>query len=217
MPKITFKNTREFERQVKAEIIRRMRRVFRRSEFLLDQQAEILQEAFASSSEFQSLSGNLKGVFGFTDTEVANLGRILKLLVPGGNDITVKRVKTAGNDMAIILDWVDFDKLKAHEYAEHALTRLDKDGNVIGITDVISWVEWLEEGVTIAGYQFVRPNAANAKFSRSGEGLMRISGGRPFMFEPTRIFERIAKLEAAGRGSFLRRGFGVVVDREARG
>jgi hypothetical protein len=118
--------------------------------------------------------------------------------------------------MALILDWVDYDKLKTHEYAQHALTKLDRDGTVVGVTDIVSWVEWLEEGVTVAGYQFFRPNRANIAFSRSGEGLMRHSTGRPFVFEPTRIFEKIAKLEAASRGSFLRKGFGVVVSREAQ-
>jgi hypothetical protein len=213
MPRIFFTNVNNFERSIRAETIRRMRNVFRKSAFLLDAQAEILQKAFASSAEFKALSGSLKGQFGFTDAEVANLNRILDLLVPGGHDITVKRVKTSGNNMALILDWVDFEKLKMHEYAEHALTRLDKDGNEIGVTDIVSWVQWLEEGVTIAGYQFFRPNRANIGFSRSGEGLMRVATGRPFSFEPTRVFERIAKLEAAGGAPFLKKGFGVVVTR----
>lgn len=210
MPRVTFR-TREFERDAKLAIVRKMRRVFQKSAFLLDEQAEILQQTFASSEEFQSLSGRLKGQFGFTDAEVANLDRILRLLVPGSHGITVKRVKTTGNRFSIILDWADYAKLRDHDYAQHALTKLDAAGNVVRITDVVSWVEWLEEGVSIFGYQFFRPNSTNIAFSRSGEGLMRPRDGSSFVFEPTRVFERIAKLED---GKFLRKGFGVVLRRE---
>ena len=212
MPKITFRDQQKFERQVKAEVIRKMRRVFKKSEFLLDEQAEVLQRAFANSEEFQALSGRLKGQFGFTDEEVAQLDRVLTLLVPGSHGVTVKKVKTSGTSFSIMLEWADYDKLKDHEFAQHALTRLDAAGREIGVTDIISWVQWLEEGVTIQGYQFFRPNAANAAFSRSGEGLMRPRAGGVFTLEPTRVFERIGKLE---NGSFLRKGFGVVLRREA--
>lgn len=221
MPNFFIRDPGKVEADVKKAVLAKMRRVFRRAPFLLDQQAEILQQTFENSNEFQGLFGSERGKFGFTDQELTQLPRILKLLVPGGgNQITVKRVKTQGQSLQLILDWVDFEKLKTHEFAQHVLTRLDQSGRVVGITDVVSWVEWLEEGEVFRGFQFFRPSSRTGSqgganpvaFSRSGEGLMRPSQGSFFRFEPTRVFQRIAKLE---NGKFFRRGFGVLVQREA--
>lgn len=209
--KIEIKNTSSLDAQIKKALGAKMRRIFTKAgPPLLKKQAEILSQTFANSREFQDLSGRFLGEFGFTPQEVANLNRVLSLLVPGGNTITTTSIKATGNDFLMVLDWVDFEKLKNHEFAQHVLTKLDKEGNEVGVTDIVSWVQWLEEGELFRGFQFFRPGGRNAAFSRSGEGLMRKTTGNFFVIEPTRVFERIAKLE---KGTALKKGFGILVQR----
>ena len=215
MAKITIKNQNQIEAAVKRALLAKMKKIFTNGKFLLDAQAEILRDIFANSEEFNALKGKLQGEFGFTDEEVRNLDRILDLMVPGANEITVSKIKTGPGEFIMSLEWVDMKRLQAHEFAQHELTRLDETGKVVEITDIISWVEWLEDGATIKGYQFFRPSRAKSAagidpgiFSRSGQGLMKKSNSNFWTFEPTRIIERIAKAE---NGDFLKKGFGLLV------
>lgn len=211
MAEIRIKQQGRIKGQVQRAILEKMRRVFKAGDFLLNEQAIVLRDAFASSAEFRALGGRLKGEFGFTDDEVANLDRILSLMIPKtGQPVTVSTVKTSGNKLSMLLEWVDFAQLKDHEFAEHALTKLDSAGQVVGVTDTISWIEWLEEGATIRGYRFFRPRGNTARFSRSGEGLMTISRSNFWTFEPTRVLESIAKRTDV---KTLRKGFGILVKR----
>lgn len=205
--KFEITNLATIEKKVQQAILQKMRRVFKQGDKLMLDYAQVLQKTFLNSKEFKDLGSSLVGEFGFTPEEVANLQRVGDLLVPGNNPVTVSSVKSQGDSFYMQLEWVDFAKLKEHEYARHALTRLDADGHVRSVTDVVSWVEWLEDGVTVRGYYFTRPNEVAAKFSRSGEGLMRKKEGSLWVFEPTRIFERISQLD---KGEFLRRGFGIL-------
>lgn len=219
MPTIRIKYENRLEAQIKRAIRAKMKRVFDNSEKLLLGQAEVLRQKFQNSKEFKDLSGKLVGEFGFTPEEVQKLDRITDLMVPKGNEITITKIKTGPNLFLMQLDWVDFRKLKEHEFAQHALTKLDQSGRVERITDIISWVEWLEEGASVIGYQFFRPGtgvarlegggrAAAAQFSRSGEGLMRRTSAGFWTFQPTRVFERIAQEEKA---DFIKKGFGLLL------
>lgn len=213
---VVIKNLNQLESTVKKSVMNRLKKVFEKGDVLLNEQAEVLRQVFANSEEFRSLKGKFKGEFGFTDEEVNNLDRILDLLVPGNNEITVSKIKLGPSQFIMSLDWVDFKKLAAHEYAQHELTKLSATGSVVSITDIISWVEWLEKGATIRGYQFFRPSGpagveGKTAFSRSGEGLMKEKSGSAWTFEPTRIFERIAKEEENGK--FIKKGFGLLVRR----
>lgn len=220
MPEIIIKNQNLLDAAIRRAFQEKMRRVFTKGKFLLNEQAEILKNVFANSEEFKSIKTKFKGEFGFTDEEVANLDRILELLVPE-NEITVTKIKLSSGQFLMSLEWVDFAKLKAHEYAQHKLTRLDEAGQISEITDIISWVEWLEEGASIKGYQFFRPSQLRAKkggadpkaFSRSGQGLMKEANSNFWTFEPRRVFERIAKEED---GDFLKKGFGILVRKLAK-
>jgi hypothetical protein len=219
MAEITISNQSSVESAIRRAMERKMKKVFLAGKFLLTSQAKVLRDTFANSEEFTALKGKLKGEFGFTNEEVTNLDRILDLLVPGG-EITTTKISTGPGQFLMTLEWVDFAKLKVHDFALHELTRLDETGQVIDITDIISWVEWLEEGATVRGYQFFRPSAGGAvggadpsAISRSGEGLMKKSEGDFWTFRPTRVFERIAKSESA---DFLKKGFGILVKRRAK-
>lgn len=207
MATITFDKSR-FESQIQNVILKKMKKVFVKTDALLNQHAEVLKKTFADSDEFNSIKTKFKGEFGFTDVEIANLDRILTLLVPGGNNITVTKRKITNDEFFVSLEWVDFKQLKAHEFAQHELTRLDATGNIVEITDIISWVEWLEEGATVRGYQFFRPTGRTVNFSRSGEGLMRQSRSNFWTFAPTRVFERISKLDP---NETIGKGFGILV------
>jgi len=216
MPQITIKNQARISGAIKKALQTKMKKIFSKGSFLLDAQAQFLQTQFANSEEFRALKGKLQGEFGFTNEEVKNLDRILDLMVPGKSEITISKIRTGPNQFLMSLEWVDFKKLKAHEFAQHELTRLDAAGRVVDITDIISWVEWLEEGATIKGYEFFRPSRARSgtidskAFSRSGQGLMKRTDSNFWTFNPTRVFESIAKAE---NGKFIKKGFGLLVKR----
>lgn len=202
-------DTNKIDRAIKKAIRNKMARIFRASEELMKLNAEVLRDTFRDSAEFRDLSGRLVGEFGFTPEEVSNLDKILELMVPGNSNITVSKLNI-GKTYSFILEWVDYDKLKKHPYAQHDLTRLDRDGSIIDITATVSWVEWLEEGESIIGYRFdpVGNRGFAKKQSRSGEGLMKkTTGGGAWVFEPTGILHRIAEMED---GKLLRRGFGLL-------
>jgi hypothetical protein len=200
-------NSKDIEQQVEKAIRRKMKQVFRESEKILYQNAVALRDTFKNSSTFMDLKNRFRGEFGFTPDEVVNLDRVLELMVPGGNDITITKL-TFGKEYSIILDWVDYTKLKAHPYAQHELTKLNENGNVESITDIISWVEWMEEGASIFGYYFTKGNVVSNKYSRSGLGVMKPSPGGLWTFQPTRILEAIASAED---GKFIKKGFGVLL------
>jgi len=204
--------TKKLKQQIRMAINKKMKDVFLASEPLLQKNAEYLRDTFKSSSEFGDLKGKLVGQFGFTPEEVAQLDRILDLLVPGSNKVTVTRTKYGQDEYSIALEWVDMSQLKAHPFAQHDLTTLDETGSVTGVTDTVSWVEWLEEGVSVIGYYFSKVPASSksrsvANRSRSGAGLMKKSQGGVWTFQPTRVFEGIAKME---NGKFLKKGFKLI-------
>lgn len=213
MATIKVNNKQELEFQIQKAIKRKMDLVFDDGKKLLIEQAKVYRDKFANSTEYQNIKTKFVGEFGFTPQEVAGLDRILDLMIPGNNDITISFFDKVGTSQFLILEWVDFEKLKKHPVTQHELTRLNKDGNVIGITDIISWIEWLEEGVTVAGYSFFKPNQNNVGFSRSREGLMRKAGGF-FSIEPTRILK---KIESESNINVLKKGFGLLVKRHGKG
>lgn len=198
-------NGRNFGAQVKRVLALKMAKVFDEGiDVLLQKIANDLRTFIASSSEFKNLSGRLVGEFGFTPEEVANLDRILDLLLPG-NQVTDIELITNSRRSVAILKWVNFDRLRIHPFAQHDLTKGHPDN--IQLTETISWVDWLENGATITGYSFSRPNAIEKESSRSGEGIMRADDGI-WTFQPTQIFKR------AGNSinvSEMRRGFGIVL------
>jgi hypothetical protein len=210
MARIIVRNIGEVTEQIKKVATKKMGRIFdsSQSKSLLQEQAEVLKDFFAKSPEFAAIKTSLVGEFGFTPAEIANLDRILTLLVPD-NDITKTSTETIGSAKLLILEWVDFNRLKEHPFSQHVLTKLDSTGRVIGITDIVSWIEWLEDGVTIRGFQFFKPNFTNIARSRSGEGLMREIPGSLFKIEPSRIFQKIEK--NIKKLSILKKGFGLVV------
>ena len=210
----------DLERQVKKAIDRKMRKAFTKGgEDLLTRYARVLRNTFANSTSYKDLKGRLVGEFGFTPTEVQNLDNILSLFVPSKSNpiVKIRTTDRRSSGFSMMLEWVDYPKLKDHNLAQHVLTRLDEDGNVVGITDVVSWVEWLEEGATIRGYTFTKPGGThggkNTKDrSRSGKGLMRKDGGI-WTFQPTEILKNLAQGEDE---RFLKRGFGLLLERYAK-
>lgn len=212
MARFRITNERQFERFLDQEIQKRMNEIIRRSDDFLFKQAELLRDRFESSNEFRDLSGRLVGEFGFTPEEVRNLSQILTLLVPRSNDVTTLKITQRGGVSLALLEWVDFDKLKEHPFAQHDLTRLNPRTGQFELTERISWVDWLENGAVVRGYNFERVsgNSPAREFSRSGQGIMRLSRSGFWQFQPTKVFENIGK--TFSRSEF-RRGFGVVLRR----
>ena len=62
------------------------------------------------------------------------------------------------------------------------------------VIQVVSWIDWLENGVTVRGYDFDPNVPLNRRiFSRSQQGLMKENPGGMWQFRPTKLFERTAK------------------------
>jgi len=161
---------------------------------LLFKEAERLAVQLRDTPEFQELkTPMLIGQFGFTPAEVARLDDLLGVVAPSANtEITNVKKSLSGKRKSIVLNWVDFDKLKGHQVAEHPLTRINpRDQSIIDDGQVVSWIEWWEEGVTIRGHIFTRGNQFSQPFSRSLQGLMQERSGGTFAIRPTRVFERL--------------------------
>lgn len=210
MAKIIILDQQTLEKNIKSAIDRKIDRAFKRGgKVLIQRQAEILRDMFANSKEYNDIKTGLVGEFGFTNEEVTNLDRILTLMVPGANNVTFGTIKTGfGSDKSILLEWVDFEALKEHQFAQHPLTRVN--GPLVrGITAIVSWIDWLENGVVVRGFEFSDVNAKNKRFSRSGEGIMRPLENNIFEIKPSRVFERIGK--EAGQNLILERGFSIII------
>jgi hypothetical protein len=207
---VSSRNRRKFASDVKRILADEMALVMKEgAPILLEQIAINLKDSIAASLEFRSLKTRLQGEFGFTDAEVQDLNRILFLLVPGfDSDITNIEIKLAANRSSAILQWVDFEKLRNHPFAQHDLTKFEE--GQFKLTRTVSWVEWLEEGVSVAGYRFFIPTGKGRKFSRSGQGLMKKTRSGFWTFEPTKLFESTAN---KFNEEFARRGFGIVLQR----
>jgi hypothetical protein len=198
---------RDFEKQVKGIVNEAMTKTFAQMGALLLRESEILTEKIAQSPDFNSLKGKFVGEFGFTTEEVAQLDNILQVIKNNG-PVTQISVKAGARHKTAILQWVDIEALKEHPLAQHDLTRLNPNTGQFELTETISWVEWLEEGETIRGYQFFKVTGGKfAKHSRSGQGLMRQIPGGLWQFEPTKIFETTGKRFNVKN---LKRGFGLI-------
>ena len=206
-------NERQLRKVILNAIDVKLAEVFTRGgSILIENQAKFLRDAFKNSSEFNDIKTKFVGEFGFTPEELSRLDRILDLLIPGSNDITVGEIKTGIGTKSILLQWVDYEKLKQHDYAQHELTKLDSSSGGFSITGVVSWVEWLQEGVSVIGYEFSPVNARNNKFSRSGEGIMMQSEGT-FVLKPTRIFDKIAASSGPALKNIIKNSMGIILQK----
>lgn len=212
MANIKVINEQQFDQALKKEIGKKMQNIILNSDKFLMKQADILRDQFQNSQEFRDLSGKLVGEFGFTPEEVRNLKEILTLLVPGNNRVTTLKVTQSSSKFSAILEWVDFNKLKDHPLAQHDLTRVDSQTGQFKLTETISWVDWLENGAVVRGYNFseVGGNSPGRAFSRSGKGIMRESKSGFWDFTPTKVFDSIGKKFSEAE---FKRGFGVVLRR----
>jgi hypothetical protein len=163
-----------------------------RMDTVLFQEAERLANRVRNSPEFQKLKRPvLIGRFGFTPEELARLDDLFPIIAGGDRQITNVEKSVTGRSKRAILNWVDLEKLKAHPIAEHPLTTFNPQTRAFEVSQVVSWIQWWEEGVTIRGHIFTRGNVVNSPFSRSGFGIMQRRDGSLFAISPSRIFERI--------------------------
>jgi hypothetical protein len=168
-----------------------MRLAIARMDKILFEEAEKLADRVRESEEFKALkTPTLIGQFGFTPQEVANLDNLFPVIQGGDKSITNVKVKTMTKIKSAILNWVDFAKLKDHPVAEHELTSFDARSRTFSVDQIVSWIEWWEEGVTVRGHIFTRGNELNRSFSRSGLGIMMPRSGGFFLLRPTMIFQK---------------------------
>ena len=183
MARLFLRNPADAERQLKRILDRKSKQMLADFRKYLNDLKDILGERFAQSEEFNRMKGSLKGEFGFTDQEIVELDGIINTIK---NDRDVTRV-SVGPDR-VMLEWGDFRVLKDHPNAKHPLTRLNPKTGLFEIIQIVSWVDWLENGLSITGYTF---EEKGGRFSRSKEGQMTESSGL-FRLPRTKIFEKIA-------------------------
>jgi hypothetical protein len=201
-----------FAREIQSHVRSIFSRAIDESRDLVFRESEMLAEAILQSEEFNSLQGRLAGEFGFTPEEITDLPRIGQLLIPGTDrNITNIEIKNNTQRNSIVLNWVNFDNLKKHPLSQHDLTRFNRSSGSFEVQQTISWVEWLEEGVTVRGYVF-DPGRTNSPPSRSAAGLMVQRSGGIWVYRPTQLFRDLGRKFDDQR---LRRGFGVIIRRIA--
>ncbi len=155
-----------------------------------------LVHKIATSPEWNELTSKLIGEFGFAPYETSKFNEALTAIIPSLNDNTaisnIEILSRPGNGIKkAILNWVDWNQLAWGDIGEHKLTHWDSKSKTFQTTSIVSWLDWLEDGVIIAGYDF-EPDIPFSKrfFSRSKEGLMK--EGALWSFAPTKLFERTA-------------------------
>ncbi len=202
----------QFSSNVKSKANDFMMRIFKSPQMqkFLFEQSNFLTTQLSNSSEWSALHNQLIGEFGFTPEEVSRLNEILPFIETGSN-ISKVEISVSTNRCFAVLQWVDFEELKNHPLAQHALTRRGENiGSGWDIISYVSWIDWLENGETIEGYSFI--DKAWGAYSRSGKGIMKKGG--LWQFEPTHIFEQISsKLDKKQ----LEKGLGVVLRSKGQG
>jgi len=184
MARVTLSDPGGFERKLKEIINNKQKQVIKDLEKYLVKVNEMLGDKFAESKEFKDIKGSLRGEFGFTDSEVTDIDRVINIIK------TDKKItKIRANRDTVVLEWIDFDALKNHEVAQHDLTKLNSKTDAFEVVQTVSWVDWLENGLSITGYAF---EDGGGKFSRSKEGRM-VEGTGLFKLPRTKIFDKIAR------------------------
>lgn len=202
---ITIKD-KNINRLVQRQVMNQLGRAIggRRMRSVMQRQAALLSRSYVEGEDFQALKGSLVGEFGFTPEEVGQLDGVFGVLSDDPS-ITNIEVIVSPKLASIILNWCDYDEFAKHPVALHDLTR-NVGGAGFQTIQTVSWVEWLEKGVTVRGYEF--DPTGRGKYSRSGFGLMREGHGM-WAFAPTFALEK-----AAGSVDFeshLRKGLGAVL------
>jgi len=184
---------RHADREIKDLVSKRLDVALESTRKLLFTEAARMTHEILGSSAWSALTGRLVGEFGFTPWEVDDLIEITRYMLPGVTKMTTLDAKIGVGNRYVILNWVDFEALSTSPFAMHELTKFNKKTKHHDVTQVVSWVDWLENGVTVRGYEFDDDiTIKNSIFSRSRKGLMKATEGGMWSFEPTNIFHKTA-------------------------
>jgi len=194
------------DRVLKKAVIDHFRKQFKRIHSLFEKEVKLLAMAFATSEEFKAIKSKLAGEFGFTPEELSGLDRVIDVLK---NDASVTNIEimAGAGVQEIMLNWCDIERLKVHPVAIHKLTKYNGETRSWELTDVVSWIEWLEDGATVRGFNF--DPTMRGKWSRSGHGMMYPREGGMWVFNPTKVFERLP--ETINSAANIEKGIGLVL------
>lgn len=201
MNEISITNLSKLENKIKKVMNKKTNQLVRDLEEFLINVNELLGNRFAESKEFNEIKTSLRGEFGFTSEEVAELDEIINVIK---NDKSITRIRANSN--RIILEWVDFEALKKHPAALHPLSKKQKGSNKFDVSDVVSWVDWLENGLSITGYVY---KEEGKKASRSESGVMRRSS-QTFRLRKTKVLEKLAKTITKTK---IKAGIAVIIEK----
>ena len=194
----------ELNRKLFRIVEKKQKQLLKDFEKYLVRQNKILGDKVLKAPEFRQIKGSLKGEFGFTDEQIDALNGIINTIK---NDQDITRIVVGPDRVA--LEWVDFEALKAHPIAQHKLTQFNPETKQFDLEQIVSWVDWLENGLSITGYVF---EEGGGKFSRSGEGRMQ-KGNGVFRLPKTKMFETIAQ---SVKDKEIISGISVILSKKAR-
>jgi len=156
----------------KAEAI--AKKVAKQAEIGFKKKIDELNKSFLNSSDFKKIKTSLVGEYGFTPEEVSSLDNIVDAM----NRSTVTK---SGSDYFVV-EYVNLAELYNQPESQHQLSAKSRAG------EVVSWAQWLEEGVSVFGFSY---SDKNSDSSRSGKGVMEAGGS--WKIRPTRAFSNLAK------------------------
>lgn len=148
-------------------------------------ESEIITQQLTSSSWWQGLTGDMRGEFGFTDAEMANIKGVEGIMAHDPSITKIIKSGSVGSEKQVTLYWVDFARLMQNPMAIHPLTHWN---NGWELTYEVNWLGWLEYGATIHEYVYnPRPKKEDGK-SRSNEGIMVMNPGSMWRMIPSKVF-----------------------------
>ncbi len=204
---------REMKSKIKEIIGKKMDAAVPVVQDLLFKKAVEMAADIHSSPEWGELTGKLVGEFGFAPYEMQKFSEVIKMLIPLNSPVVKLEVMAGVNNKYAILHWVDWQKLAWSDAAQHYLTHWNGKSRSFEVDQIVSWIEWLEEGITVRDYIFDDHIGPKSRFfSRSGQGLMRHAEGGLWHFAPTKLFERTAHTFDIGS---VKRGIAQVFKRKA--
>lgn len=169
-----FRNLDQFENFVTKKAKSFAKKIAKQAKLDFKKKIDKLNNSFLNSSDFNKIKTSLVGEYGFTPEEVSSLDNIVNAMNRSSNIVD--------NGDSFIIEYVNLSTLYNQPEAQHQLSGRSNSG------EVVSWAEWLEEGVSIFGFSYSDKESAS---SRSGKGVMEEGGS--WKIRPTRAFSNIAK------------------------
>jgi hypothetical protein len=174
-------------------------------------ESDKITKLITESPDWKSLTGDMRGEFGFTDAEIANVKGLEAVMAHDPRVTSIMKTGGAGGIKEILLKWVDFQALLDNPMTNHPLTHWD---NGWQLTREVNWLNWLENGITFHEFEYEPNPTPEQGKSRSGQGIMVPDPGRIWVYPPTNLFHN---LPFQYNSALFMRNVGIVLRKRMRG